>query len=50
MFNNSHDDVIIIEGAGTIRHTGSADLNEPSHVHANSYPHRGLRELFYICC
>ena len=27
MFNNSHDDVIIIEGVGTIRHTWSADLN-----------------------
>ena len=27
MFNNSHDDVIIIEEAGAIRHTGSADLN-----------------------
>ena len=27
MLNNSHDDVIIIEEAGTIRHTGSADLN-----------------------
>ena len=27
MFNNSHDDVIIIEKAWTIRHTGSADLN-----------------------
>ena len=46
MFNNSHDDVIIIEGAGTIRHTGSADLNEPSYVHANSYPHRGSRNFF----
>ena len=27
LFNNSHDDVIIIEEAGAIRHTGSADLN-----------------------
>ena len=27
MFNNSHEHVIIIEEAGTIRHTGSADLN-----------------------
>ena len=27
MFNNSHNDVIIIEEAGTICHTGSVDLN-----------------------